>query len=172
MILFLVGYMGSGKSLIGKSLANILDFDFIDLDHYIETKENASIKSIFESKGEIYFRKIESQSLLDMLSLKNTVVSLGGGTPCYGNNLEIMTSSKNIKTIYLKATITTLSKRLFLEKSKRPLISHIDDIEELYEFIGKHLFERAPYYEKSNYKISTDDKSVNQIIEKILLGLF
>lgn len=172
MTLILVGYMGSGKSIIGKELARILDYNYIDFDSFIETQENATIKTIFETKGEIYFRKSESKYLGKVINLKNTIVSLGGGTPCYANNMEQIINSTESISIYLKANIPTLSNRLFEEKFKRPLISHIPSIEELNEFIGKHLFERAHFYEQSNFAIKTDDKSVDEIVEAILLQLF
>ncbi|MEH6535489.1 MAG: shikimate kinase [Psychroserpens sp.] len=172
MTLFLIGYMGSGKSVIGRELAEILGYNYIDFDEFIETQENATIKTIFDTKGEIYFRKAESKYLNAIINLEKTIVSLGGGTPCYGNNMRQILDSDDSKAIYLKATIPTLSNRLFDEKSKRPLISHVSSKELLNEFIGKHLFERAPFYEQSNFSIKTDNKSINEVLEAILLQLF
>ncbi|MDG5493054.1 shikimate kinase [Psychroserpens sp. SPM9] len=172
MILFLVGYMGSGKSLIGRQLAEVLNYNYMDFDDYIEQNENATIKTIFETKGEIYFRKAESNYLQSVLNLDNTVISLGGGTPCYGRNMEQLIMANDALCIYLKATIPTLVDRLFDERSKRPLISHIASKDVLSEFIGKHLFERAPFYEQSQLQIKTDDKSVSTIVEELLLQLF
>ena len=172
MTLFLVGYMGSGKSVIGNKLANILDYSFIDLDDYIEEKEGLSIKLIFETKGEIYFRKIESVYLKELIKIENTVVSLGGGTPCYGNNSSLILESINSLSIYLKASIPTLSNRLFEEKSKRPLIAHLNTKNELNEFIGKHIFERAPFYEQSSLIIKTDGLTVNEVVDTLILKLF
>ncbi|WP_460219260.1 shikimate kinase [Psychroserpens sp. MEBiC05023] len=172
MTLFLVGYMGSGKSVIGKQLADILHYNYIDFDDYIQDKEGMSITSIFETKGEIYFRKAESKYLKDLTSLSETVVSLGGGTPCYGLNMETITSAEQSKSIYLKATISTLVNRLFDEKSKRPLIAHVETKDMLSEFIGKHIFERAPFYEQSLISIKTDNQTVSEIVEAILLHLF
>lgn len=172
MMLFLVGYMGSGKSVIGKALAEVLDYDYMDFDTYIEAQEGETIKTIFETKGEIYFRKAESKHLKTLTDLKKTIISLGGGTPCYGNNMELILNSEDSMSLYLRASIPTLVNRLFDEKSKRPLISHITSKEQLSEFIGKHLFERAPFYEQSQLRIKTDDKSVNEVVEDILLELF
>jgi len=172
MTLFLVGYMGSGKSVIGNKLAKILNYNFIDLDDYIEEKEDASIKVIFETKGEIYFRKMESLYLQDLINLENAVVSLGGGTPCYGNNNNLILDSENSISIYLKASIPTLSNRLFEEKSKRPLISHIETKNELNEFIGKHILERAPFYEQSTFVIKTDGLTVSEVVDDLILELF
>lgn len=172
MTLFLVGYMGSGKSVIGSKLAVILKYNYLDLDDYIEEKEASTIKLIFETKGEIYFRKIESIYLKELIGLNNTVISLGGGTPCYGNNMNLILESKNSLSIYLKASILTLVDRLFTEQSKRPLIAHIASQSGLTEFIGKHIFERAPYYEQSSLKIKTDGLKINEIVDYLVLELF
>lgn len=172
MTLFLVGYMGSGKSVIGKNLAEILNYSYLDFDAVIEEKEQLSISDIFKNKGEIYFRKAELTYLKDVLGCPKTVVALGGGTPCYGDTMKTILNSENSHAIYLKASIATLSNRLFSEKAKRPLIAHISNLAELNEFIGKHLFERAPYYEQSNVIVKTDDKSINEVVQGIMLQLF
>jgi shikimate kinase len=173
MNIILIGYMGSGKTLIGKKLSSILDFGFIDLDDYIQDKEGKTIAEIFNKKGEIYFRKIESKYLVEVIdSNTNTIISLGGGTPCYGHNMDIIKNAKNASSVYLKASIPSLSERLILEKDQRPLISHIENKELLNEFIGKHLFERSSYYSQSDITVNTDHKSVAEVIESIILKLF
>lgn len=165
--------MGSGKSVIGKKLSSILGYGFIDLDDYIQHKEGKTITEIFNKKGEIYFRKIESKYLDEVIeSNTNTIISLGGGTPCYGDNMDMIKNAKNASSVYLKASIASLSKRLFLEKDRRPLISHIENKELLNEFIGKHLFERSSYYSQSDIIVNTDHKSVDEVIESIILKLF
>lgn len=167
-----MGYMGSGKSLIGLHLSNNLDYNFVDLDNYIELEEEKSISEIFKTKGEIYFRKKESEYLKKIISEKNNLVlSLGGGTPCYANNLELVLNSDEVNTFYLKTSIPELVKRLWLEKSKRPVISHLKSDDEFTEFIGKHLFERSPYYSQANYVVDTDKKSKDKIVEEIILKL-
>ena len=172
MNIFLIGYMGSGKSSVGKKLSEVLHYNFLDLDDYIQKKENKSITEIFKNKGEIYFRKIENKYLAEIESLKsNTIISLGGGTPCYGNNMEVIKNSKNSKSIYLKTSIVNLANRLLIEKDNRPLISHIRNIEELKEFIGKHLFERSPYYNQSDLIINTDQKSLDEVVQTIVAEL-
>lgn len=172
MTLFLIGYMGSGKSVIGETLAEILNFQYVDFDDYIETKEATNILDIFKTKGEIYFRKAEYDYLKDMLERNDTVVSLGGGTPCYGNNMQTLLNAKESTCIYLKTTIPTLTERLFEERSKRPLIAHLETREALTEFIGKHLFERSSFYQQSQISVQTDDKSVQEIAEAIVLQLY
>ncbi len=165
--------MGSGKSVIGKKLSEVLNYNYLDLDDYIQLKENKSITEIFKSKGEIYFRKIESKYLDEVIDDKlNTVISLGGGTPCYGENMTKIKHAKNASSIYLKTTISVLVERLFSEKNHRPLISHIQEKEELIEFIGKHMFERSPYYNQSDIILNTDQKSIDEVVESIVLKLF
>ena len=173
MILILIGYMASGKSTLGRILAKKLNYEFLDLDDYIETNENVSISEMFKTKGEIYFRKKETYYLKELLESKtNLVLSLGGGTPCYSNNMEMILNTNNAKSIYLKASIPTLIARLKNEKSKRPLIAHIETDDLLSEFIGKHLFERSQYYSLANATVTTDNKSENDIIEELIVKLF
>ena len=163
--------MGSGKTAVGKALAKALHFTFIDLDAYIVDKECMEISEIFATKGEIYFRKIENQYLKEVLSIKNNIVlSTGGGTPCYGTNLEIINSTTNF-SVYLSASIPTLTERLIKEKAKRPLIANLND-EELPEFIGKHLFERATYYTQAKATVPVNNKTVSQIVEEIVCKLY
>lgn len=167
--LILYGYMGSGKSTIGKLIAKELQFNFIDLDEYIEIQENKSISDIFEEKGVVYFRKKESQYLKEVLNKEPYIVlSLGGGTPCQQGNLDYLQNlPKGVKTVYLNASPQTLTNRLFPERSKRPIIANINKQEALLEFIAKHLFERNPYYRTAQHILSTDEKNINQIIEEL-----
>ncbi len=172
MKVILMGYMGSGKSTIGRDLSKALQYEFIDLDSFIEEQENSSISHIFETKGEIYFRKMESLYLKKLLDEKeNVVLSLGGGTPCYGMNLKIINDSDNTISFYLKASIDTLSNRLLAEKNQRPLISHLENISELQEFIGKHLFERSFYYNRAQRIINVDRKLSKDMVEEMVFNL-
>ncbi|MDT0678584.1 shikimate kinase [Autumnicola musiva] len=165
---FLNGYMGAGKSRIGTLLAEVLEYDYVDLDEQIELIEQTDIQNIFRKKGELYFRKLETKVLKDILEKGNDmVVSLGGGTPCYGNNLEWIQEVSNAKTIYLKAAVSTLTERLFLEKVHRPVISHLETKEELEEFLRKHLFERAYYYNQSDIIVDVDNQAPEEIVAKI-----
>lgn len=171
MIISLVGYMGSGKSHISKILSDKLNFKLIDLDKEISKRNKLTIPEIFDKKGEIYFRKLERETLEEILaSEKSVVLSLGGGTPVYYNNMEII--NHNSKSFFLKASVGTLAGRLSKQKEKRPLIANIDD-ENLAEFIAKHLFERNPFYSKAQYHVNTDRREpediVNEIAEKLYL---
>src|SRR5690606_22458319 len=120
MKIFLSGYMGSGKSLIAKKLAEKLKYTPIDLDDQISLIEEKSIPRIFEEKGELYFRKLETEVLKDIIEDPSSlVVALGGGTPSYGNNLEIIENSPEAFIVYLKASVEFLTDRLYKEKDKR-----------------------------------------------------
>ena len=169
MRISLIGYMGSGKSTVGKELASQLNIDFFDLDQFIETQHNSSIENLFQTKGEIVFRKLEREALLEILSLeKPFVLALGGGTPAYYKNMnEIINRSFSV---YLRLNPKELTARLKNEKSLRPLISHLSD-EELPEFIAKHLFERCEFYEMADFKLDGKEKSINQIVSEIIQNL-
>lgn len=165
--------MASGKSTIGRLLASTIDFEFIDLDEYIESKEGNSVSEIFKSKGEIYFRKVEHKYLKDILSNKNRyVLSLGGGTPCYASNMELIESVGNTISFYLKASIKELVTRLMKEKDQRPLVARFKTEVDLTEFIGKHLFERNDFYNQSDTQILIDGKSKEKVVEELLLNLY
>ncbi len=173
MNIILLGYMASGKSTIGRLLASSINFEFIDLDDYIESKEGLTISEIFETKGEIYFRKVEHIYLKEILSNNNKfLLSLGGGAPCYADNMDLIKSSNKTISFYLKASINELVARLMKEKDQRPLIARFKNEEELTEFIGKHLFERNHFYNQSDFQILIDGKSKEKIVEELLLNLY
>jgi len=170
MKVILLGYMASGKSTIGKKLAKKLFLPFIDLDDYIEKKEKAAISTIFKEKGEIYFRRIEHHYLKELLNAKEDfVLSLGGGTPCYAGNMELIKKSEAI-AIYLKASIKTITERLLSGKDGRPLVADIGE-DKIAEFVAKHLFERNEFYEQATYKVTIDNKTVDEIVTEIRILL-
>jgi len=167
MKVVLIGYMGSGKTTVGKLLAQELGFEFIDLDDYIETSLNEKIAHIFKDKGELYFRKKESELLNEILDdNRDLVIALGGGTPCYGVNMDTILQKTNL-VFYLKLSIASLTERLNKEKKHRPLISHLKD-EDLPKFIGKHLFERGVYYSRANYTVTGDHKDSELVKDEIV----
>ena len=169
--IILLGYMGSGKSTVGKLLSKTIDYKILDLDKVIETEQGLSISEIFEQHGEVYFRKLEHQILKEILKIEdNCIISLGGGTPCYANNMELL-KNENIITIYLNCSVDELFERLNFNKSKRPLIANMDEAE-LKEYIAKHLFERSYYYNQAQIKINTNNKTRIEIVEEISKRLF
>ncbi len=162
----LLGYMASGKSTIGNLLAQRLNVDFIDLDNEIEQHVGISIPEIFTAKGELFFRKKESEVLNMLLTQhKNFVLSLGGGTPCYGVNMQNILNKTN-HSFYLKLSIAQLVERILKEKAGRPLVANIPD-GELPEFLGKHLFERGSFYLKANIVINCDSKTAAEVCSEI-----
>ncbi|WGD34103.1 shikimate kinase [Olleya sp. YS] len=171
MNLVLVGYMASGKSTIGKKLAKIMDYEFIDLDEYIETKENLSVSQIFKTKGEIHFRKLEQLYLKEIVSTVNkSVISLGGGTPCFYDTMTWLNALENITTIYLKTNLDILVNRLYKDNS-RPLISHINSKLELRDFVAKHIFERSYFYNQAKIVIestTSKEETIDNIIFKLI----
>ena len=171
MKIVLLGYMASGKSTIGREISKKLDMKFIDLDDYISKREKRSISEIFKVEGEIYFRKIESLYLGEILNSKDSfILSLGGGTPCYSNNMELILNSE-ASSIYIKAGIKTLVSRLTAEKNKRPLVAELED-DKLVEFVAKHLFERRFFYEQASMTVNTEDKSTEEITTEIRILLY
>lgn len=152
MIVYLIGYMGCGKSSIGVKLAKKLNYKFVDLDDLIEEKEERSISQIFETEGESGFRGLERKYLKSTFELKNTVVSTGGGTPCFYDNMVQM-NQKGL-SIYLYMDVSSLAFRLTNAKKKRPLIEGLME-SELKEFIAQQLSEREIYYESAKMIISS-----------------
>lgn len=173
MNIYLLGYMGSGKSTLGKELALTLNYQFIDFDEYIVSQEAMTIPEIFKTKGEIYFRKKEAYFLNTLLSedRTNTVVSLGGGTPCYGTNMEMITQSE-VHTIYLNVPFKILSQRLWDHRGERPLVNNIKQYDALEDYVRKHLFERSYFYNKAQQNIKIKDQSPQEIIEEMIRKLF
>ncbi len=163
----LLGYMGCGKSTIAQNLSKITNIPFLDLDVCVEKKANLSIKEIFEKHGEIYFRKLEHEMFLELLqSSEDSIIGLGGGTPCYANN-HLLLQREDIVSVYLKASIETLYNRLVHNKSKRPLIANMEE-EEMKEFIAKHLFDRSFYYNHAQHKVVVDNRTIDETVQDIL----
>jgi shikimate kinase len=164
--IILLGYMGCGKSTIAKLLAIKVNLPCLDLDEIIEKRENATVKNIFSEKGELYFRKVEHEIFTDLMKNQDSfILSLGGGTPCYTNNHELL-KGEYVFSIYLKGSVSTLYDRLRNANTERPLIADKNP-EEMKEFIAKNLFDRSFYYNQAQYKINIDDKTVEDILDEI-----
>lgn len=170
-IVVLIGYMGSGKSVVGQLLAKQLNIPFVDADAHLESETQQTISEIFNQKGELGFRKMERQMLHELLNTSSEkVISLGGGAPCYFDNMNIILD-KATQVVYLDVSIPVLVDRLWLGKNHRPVIAHIDSKESLTEFVGKHLFERRPFYRKSPIAITINMQTPDEIVSKILKKL-
>lgn len=164
--LILVGFMGVGKSTLGRFLAQETGFSFVDLDAEIERAEGLSISQIFERQGESAFRKIESLALKNVLSSSQQIVSLGGGAMVSDENKKII-QEKGF-SIYLSAMASTLAKRI--KGEHRPLVAGLSESEK-FEKIKTLLKDRVVHYEKCDLEISTDDCTSKEVVHKILVNL-
>jgi len=166
MIIFLIGMPACGKTSLGKRLAKRISFNFLDLDKHLVLKENRSIPAIFSDEGEIVFRELEAKYLREISdNSADTVVAVGGGTPCYHNNVERMLSTG--KVIYLNTSVDTLFLRL-KDDIKRPLFAGLTDDavkNKLHVLLG----EREVFYLQAHYTINTSHKSDGAIVEEIAL---
>ena len=164
MRIFLIGFMGSGKSHWGKRWAASTGMTFYDLDTLIEEKEQMTIDQLFEKKGEAYFRKVESAMLSTLVDVSNGILACGGGTPCFDDNM--LRINEMGTSIYLKATPLQLLNNLLPEIEKRPLFKKVNNAEILF-FIEQKLAERKTYYEQARLQIpieSLTDSSINDIV--------
>lgn len=164
MRIFLTGYMGCGKSTIGRKVAALMGVNFIDLDKYIEERNFKSVPDIFAQEGEAAFRIKESLALREVAEFEDIVVGTGGGAPCFHDNMKLMNDSGI--TIYLAPDIDTLAFRLLKSKTERPLIAG-KSREELLSFIQQALVKRAPYYEQSKIVI----RGINDVQPEEVLKL-
>ena len=160
--IFLIGFMGSGKTTLGKKLAKKLGQPFFDLDVEIEKSEGLSINELFDQKGEAHFRELESKTLQSLIENNESfVLSLGGGTPCYHKNMELVNNSGI--SIYLKYNAGILASRLMGARKKRPLIKSLDEAK-LKEFVGNKLIERESFYKQAELIIEDNNIRVEDLI--------
>jgi len=151
--IILIGYMGSGKTTVGKALSKETGMMFYDLDWYIESRMRKTVSQIFAEKGEEAFRKIEYNMLHEVAEFEDVIISCGGGTPCFFDNMDYLNQQGDV--VYLKATPETLYKHLLMAKIERPLLKDKSP-EELIAYITEHLKERAPFYEKAHYTLDVN----------------
>ena len=159
--IILIGYMGAGKTTIGKALARHLGLPFYDLDWYIETRRRKTIPQIFNELGEDGFRKIEYNMLHEVAEFEDVVISCGGGTPCFFDNIDYM--NQQAQVVYLKATPQVLYEHLVMSKHERPLLKGKSS-DELIDFITTQLATREPFYSKACYHF---DVSVMDNLDKV-----
>lgn len=163
--IIIIGYMGAGKTTVGKALARELGLTFYDLDWYIEGRMRKTVPQIFAEKGEEGFRKIENAMLHEVAEFEDIVLSCGGGTPCFFENMEYL--NRQGDTVYLKATPDVLYRHLKMGKTERPLLKNKTK-EEMYRFIEEQLVQREPYYIKAKNVI---DVSLMDNYEKIKISV-
>lgn len=165
--ILLIGFMGSGKSHIGKMLAQHLNLSFLDLDAVLESNEGRKIADIFAKEGETFFRNLETQTLEKFGSTTYSVISLGGGAPCFNNNMALV--KKLGISFYLQAPAEVLAQRLFNERAHRPILNNTDELS-FTSFIEGKLLERNPFYKQAHYTINAAQKDVDIVrdIEIIL----
>ncbi|MGE4287310.1 MAG: shikimate kinase [Salinivirgaceae bacterium] len=161
MRIYLLGYMGCGKSTIGKKLAKTLGFPFIDLDEQIEQQAGKTIVAIFEEDGEAVFRKIEQQALHQTFELENAVIATGGGAACYADNMDQM--RVNGVTVYIELPAKALANRLKNAAEKRPLLKNKNEAEQL-AFIEEALLVREPYYRRACVIVNGIDLNVKTLL--------
>ena len=171
MKLFLIGFMGSGKSHIGKQLAQLLDYLFIDTDHLLENTEGSSVAQIFETRGEVAFRQLESDTLKGLSKWDNIVVATGGGAPCFHDSMDWM--NENGITVYLKTSPALLMERLKSEAAHRPILGGRTD-DDLLHFIEQKSEERNPFYSQATLTIEQEGNGeemvgyiVNALYERV-----
>ncbi|MBK9390342.1 MAG: AAA family ATPase [Bacteroidetes bacterium] len=167
-IVYIIGFMGSGKSTAGRNLAESLGWSFIDLDHKIEEHTGMKIPEIFSRYGEDHFREIESLMLRSIAPDSNTVVATGGGAPCYNDNMKFML--KTGLTIYLELTPAQLADRLRGSSDERPLIKNMQG-EELLHYIENKLSERSEWYQKSHIIQNGFDPDIHDLHYLVKLNL-
>ena len=151
--IIIIGYMGAGKTTVGKCLAKELNMDFYDLDWYIESRMRKTVKQIFDEYGEDGFRKIEHNMLHEVAEFENVIISCGGGTPCFFDNIEYM--KQQGETVFLKASPEVLYGHLKMGKTVRPLLLNKTP-EEVKIFINEQLEKRNPYYSQAKYTLNVD----------------
>jgi shikimate kinase len=167
-IVYIIGFMGSGKTTTGKKLAALLNWSFIDLDKKIEENTGMTIPEIFSQHGEDYFRTVESDILKSLEAGSDTVISTGGGTPCYADNMDHMLESG--LTVYIKLSPEQLKRRLLDSKGERPLIKGLDK-EKLLEFIEEKLASRENWYRRAQIIVSGSSLNINSLHDLVKSAL-
>ncbi len=164
MNIFLVGFMGCGKSTIGRKLAEVGGYDFVDLDQRVCELAGATIPEIFATQGEEAFRGWERKALEEVARMSNVVVATGGGAPCYGDNMDFILA--NGQAVYLKMSATALQQRLLHARAIRPKIAGKGP-EELLAYIEELLAEREPYYSRAKVVVNCNDVSPGVVVGRL-----
>jgi len=160
--IFLIGFMGAGKTTIGKELASLLKLSFIDLDSFIENRYHKTIRQIFDKQGEVAFRQMEQKALLEVAEFEDVIISTGGGTPCFHQNMLLMNEKGT--TVYLKVSTTELIKRISLNLSTRPVLKNYSD-NELILFVEDTLSKRRPFYEQAHIIFQPETQEISDFYQ-------
>lgn len=168
MRIYLIGYMYSGKTTVGRKLADALGYDFLDLDQAIEARFHTTLPLFFKRYGEPMFRQVEMQMLHDTSRMDNVVISTGGGTPCFGNNMQWI--NDNGTSIYLRLTEESICQRMECSRKCRPTIMALPP-EERKQFIHDQLSARLPIYQQARHTIVADGMDTKDIISTILQAI-
>lgn len=164
MIIFLIGFMGSGKTTLGKQLASKLSYRFIDQDEVIEQKYQMTVSEIFAKHGEEEFRRAENEALRELVKRENCVIATGGGAPCFHNNMELMNESGF--TIYIKVDPKIIVQRLKDAHTSRPLIKDKSETE-LLAYTQQKIAERSPFYSRSKLVLYSKSLTVDDILRAL-----
>ena len=153
---FLIGYMGCGKTTLGDALARLMGVQYIDLDDYIEARQKKKITEIFDEMGENRFRELETEALLDVARMTDVIVGCGGGTPCHGDNMALM--NRVGTTVWLTTSPERITARLILpdQKSKRPKIACLPD-KAILDIVKKELNDRSSFYSQAQLQFDSTD---------------
>ena len=166
--IFLIGYMGAGKTTLGKAFARAMELTFVDLDWYIEERYHKTVRQIFVERGEEGFRDLERRMLQEVSDFEDVVISVGGGTPCFFDNMELMNQAGD--TVFLDVDVEVLFRRLKAAKQQRPLLADKND-EELRAFIVEALQKRLPFYIQAKHVFNgeqlEDRHQIQQSVERL-----
>jgi shikimate kinase len=170
MLLFLIGFMGSGKSFTGRRLAALTGWEFYDLDAMIESVEGQTVAGIFAQRGETFFRELEAKTLRDCKSLAPAIISCGGGTPCFYENMAWMNTHGT--TVWLNPPLDLLYQRLLRKPHKRPLLTGLETEEDWMAFLRHKMEERRPFYQQAQHIIhqKTDEEDAAAEVYRIVFG--
>lgn len=175
---FLIGFMASGKTTLGRALATATGRRFVDLDDYIESSEGKTVSRIFKESGEAGFRRMESEALSRLIDnsagSRGLIVACGGGTPCHARNMDLILSSGI--SVWLTASLPVVMRRLLAAQSTRPLVASFDDPQRLEAFVSATLADREPFYSRAHYRFDSSrleseaeiEQSVKAFIDQFL----
>ena len=163
--IFLIGFMGAGKTTIGKKLASLMKLSFVDLDLFIESRHHKTIRQIFEENGEDAFREMEQKALCEVAEFEDVVISTGGGTPCFYQNMLFMNEKGT--TVYLKVSIDELIKRISLNKSARPVLKNYSD-NKLRLFVEEVIAKRSLVYAQAQIIFHAENQDISALCKQLM----